>query len=314
VKRSFGASLIASLTVVLLFHLILLTAPLFAPQAPPTKELALLAEKLAQTPRLSSLARSLMSLAERLEKEKLSDAERRALIQQLLKEVENQRRAEQQEPSSANDLLNQAGNALRKLDQGEGKSQEQQKGGGGIKTNLPDESEGRGEKQSKGGGEGDRRDSTLSEGKDSKGGKNVGEEMKERGTNQGEKGKNQERDDKLRDEKERGKEAETTKGEQEGKEGQHKYKEGEIPQGASPANRLAKPGEQGERGIKGARFVTVELPEAEAERSSAESGSSKKKAIRPNVPVSNVPLHPADSPEAAAEKQPLPLEYRDLIH
>ncbi|TMA13065.1 MAG: hypothetical protein E6J89_02680 [Deltaproteobacteria bacterium] len=310
VKRSFVASLIASLAVVLLFHLILLSAVFLAPQAQPTKELALLAEKLAETPRLSSLARRLMSLAERLEQEKLSDAEKHALVQELSKEVQKQLRTEQQEQSSSNDLLSQAGNALQKLEQGEGEKQEQQKGGGGIKSNLPDKGEGQGEKQSKGGGEGDQRDSSLSESKNLQGGKSAQGETKEPGAGQGDKGKNQGRDDKLRDEKQRGKESETAKGEQEGKSSKNTSEE--IPHGPPPAERFAKPGE-GEGGIKGARFVTVELPEPEAERSSGERGSGKKKAIQPHVPVSNVPLRPADSPEASAEKQPLPLEYRDLI-
>src|SRR5713226_3250238 len=90
VKRSFVASFIVSLAVILLLHLVLLMGALFAPQESPSKELALLAEKLAQTPRLQSLARSLKSLAERLEKDKLSDAEKRTVVQELLKEIEKQ--------------------------------------------------------------------------------------------------------------------------------------------------------------------------------------------------------------------------------
>jgi hypothetical protein len=311
VKRSFVASLIVSLAVVLLFHLILLMAVFLAPPAQPTKELTLLAEKLAETPRLSPLARKLMSLAERLEKEKLSDAEKHALVQELSKEVQKQLGAEQQEQSPVKDLLGQAENALQKLEQqGEGEKQEQ-KGGGGIKSNLPDKGEGQGKKQSKGNGEGDQRDSNPSESKNLQEGKSAQGETKESQSGQGDKGKGERRDDKLGDEKQRTKESETAKGEQEGKSSKNTSEE--IPRGPAPAERFAKPGEKGEGGIKGARFVTVELPEPEAESSSGERGSGKKKAIQPQLPVSNVPLGPADSPEASAEKQPLPLEYRDLI-
>ncbi len=310
VKRSFVASFIVSLAVILLLHLVLLMGALFAPQESPSKELALLAEKLAQTPRLQSLARSLKSLAERLEKDKLSDAEKRTVVQELLKEIEKQLQTNPQDGESKKDLLSQAGNALQKLEQGEGKEQEQ-KGGGGIKTNLPDESAGKGGKQSKGSGEGNQSNSRLTESGEPKGGKSAQGETKESGVGQGDKGKGEDRDDRLKDEKQKGKESETAKSDQEGKGSKNTSEE--IPRGAPPADRFAKPGEQGEGGIKGARFVTVELPEAEAERSSGEGRSGKRKAVQPKVPVSNVPLRPADFPEASAEKQPLPLEYRGLI-
>lgn len=311
VKRSFLASLIASLAVILLFHLILLSAALFAPPVPPIQELALLAEKLAQTPRFSSLARDLANLVEKLEKEKLSDAQKQSLVQELSKKIESQLKAESQEKEDSSDLLSQAGNALRKLEQGEEKNQDQQKGGGEIRTNLPDEGKGEGEKKSKGGGEGEQRDSNLTPDSDLKGGKSAQGETKESGAGQGEKGKGQERDDRLRDEKQRSKDSDMAKGEPEGK--GSKTRSEEIPSGPPPAERFSKPGEQGEGGVKGARFVTVELPEAEAERSSGERGSGKRKSIQSKVPVSNVPLSKADSPEASAEKQPLPLEYRGLI-
>ncbi|HBA40876.1 MAG TPA: hypothetical protein DCZ05_14410 [Deltaproteobacteria bacterium] len=79
------------------------------------------------------------------------------------------------------------------------------------------------------------------------------------------------------------------------------------------AERFLRPGEQGEKGIKGARFVTVELPEEEAGGSTGEGGLGKRRGFRPKVSTSNAPLRPPDSPDAAPEKQPLPLEYRGLI-
>src|SRR3989338_6677766 len=74
------------------------------------------------------------------------------------------------------------------------------------------------------------------------------------------------------------------------------------------AERFLRPGEQGEKGIKGSRFVTVELPEEEAGGSTGEGGLGKRRGFRPKVSTSNAPLRPPDSPDAAPEKQPLPLE------
>ncbi len=100
------------------------------------------------------------------------------------------------------------------------------------------------------------------------------------------------------------------KGELEGR--GDKSKGEEIPGGATP-ERFLQPGEQGEKGIKGARFVTVQLPEDKTEDSDAEGASGKRRKLLPKVPVSNVPLRQPDAPDAAPEKQPLPLEYRRLI-
>jgi len=61
--------------------------------------------------------------------------------------------------------------------------------------------------------------------------------------------------------------------------------------------------------------VTVQLPEEIAADSSgvtAASKDGKESKNRPKVPISNVPL-PAHLPEAPAEKQRMPLEYRDVI-
>ncbi|HVH90475.1 MAG TPA: hypothetical protein VM783_03720, partial [Candidatus Acidoferrum sp.] len=89
----------------------------------------------------------------------------------------------------------------------------------------------------------------------------------------------------------------------------------EIPQGAPPAERFYKPGEQGKEGVKGARYVTVQLPEELAADSKGEgtlSKPSKEPRAYPKIPVSNAPL-PAHVPEAPMEKQQLPLEYRGII-
>jgi hypothetical protein len=89
----------------------------------------------------------------------------------------------------------------------------------------------------------------------------------------------------------------------------------EIPQSAPPAERFYKPGEEGKEGVKGARYVTVQLPEelaADAKGEGSISKPSKETRAFPKTPVSNTPL-PAHVPEAAMEKQQLPLEYRGII-
>jgi hypothetical protein len=88
-----------------------------------------------------------------------------------------------------------------------------------------------------------------------------------------------------------------------------------MPKDGPPAERYRQPGEEGPGGIKGAKYVTVQLPEEVAADSSGTTTSGKdgkESRNRPKLPVSNVPL-PAHVPEAPAEKQRMPLEYRDLI-
>jgi hypothetical protein len=88
-----------------------------------------------------------------------------------------------------------------------------------------------------------------------------------------------------------------------------------IPDGVPPAERFYKPGEQGQQGVKGAGYVTVQLPEELSADSKGETTTAKQKSesrAYPKAPVSNVPL-PAHVPDAPMEKQQLPLEYRGII-
>jgi hypothetical protein len=88
-----------------------------------------------------------------------------------------------------------------------------------------------------------------------------------------------------------------------------------LPKDGPPAERYYQPGEQGKEGIKGAQYVTVQLPEevaADGSGSATTSKDAKASRSRPKVPVSNIPL-PPHLPDAVAEKQRVPLEYRDLI-
>lgn len=307
VKRSFFHSLIGSLSAVLLFLLLLQIASFFASPAPRDNELALLAQKLSQIPRFSELARSLEVLAARMRDQNLSSAEKRSLIQEALRRVENQLAAEHQRGGAAGGQLNQAANALEELERG--LEREQQRGAGGRKEQLS--GEGEGDRKETGKGMREERQGEQS----AVGSKELKEGQPERGEKQAA-GKQQAEKDQGKGEKD-GKEREksgavkgTGKEEKEGK-GSKNVGE-EIPRG-KPAERFLKPGEEGEKGVKGARFVTVQLPEEESANQSGQSGSGQRRELRPKVPISNVPLRRPDSPDASPETQPLPLEYRGLI-
>jgi len=305
-KRPFFASLIGSLLSILLFHLILQIGPYLAPRGLAGKELALIAGELSRVPRFSELARSLEALAVRLREQGPSNLDR-SLIQNALAKVEAQLIAEQQQGGSHGDLLSRAADALRGLGQGDDGAQE--KGaGGGLRSNLPEDG-GAGKKAAQGDeGEGEA-GVTLSDSRDPRGGKSAQEGTQEAGKREA--GREQGIGNRPgKDGEKRSDIGGMAQGELEGKGGKNKGEE--IPRGATP-DRFLGPGEQGEKGVKGARFVTVQLPEEEAAGSPGQGGPGKRRELRPKVPVSNVPLRRPDSPDVPSEKQPLPLEYRALI-
>ena len=76
-------------------------------------------------------------------------------------------------------------------------------------------------------------------------------------------------------------------------------------------DRFHPPGKSGEAGPEGARFVTVMLPRAPAV--GAPRGVAPGSGGDAAAPFANAPLPPRRPPELAAERQRLPLEYRDLI-
>lgn len=308
-KRSFLVSVLASVLMVLMFHLGLLLFQLSAAPVP-TRKLRDLAQQLSETPRFANLARELAGLADQLSRPDLSALEKQALIQELRKKVEKQQASERQEAGGQSDLLSRTEDSLRGLERGVGGNQEKDsgKGGGGLQTNLPEEGEGKGKQSGRGNqGEGQNQMSAV-ENKNLKDGKLTRADLK--GEGEGQTKSPEKRGEGS--EKEQGKGPET-KGKMEGgpdaKGGKSKFEE--IPQGAPP-ERFFQPGEQGEKGVKGARFVTVQLPEAETQSDSVAGGSGKGSRAPSRVPVSNVPL-PPHIPDAPSEKQPVPLEYRQLI-
>lgn len=308
IKRSFYWSLLGSFAAVIMFHSALRWGDFFMRPPAPREQLGRLAQEMAAVPRFAELARALEALAVKLRDPDIPNPEKQALMQEVLKKLEEQRRNEEEQSEGAQ-LLGQAANSVRGLEQGLEKSQERDrdKGGGSVATNLPQDGQGKG-KSAEGGGESQGEMSAeltrkLPEGKSAQG-EPQGAGKEKGAKNQGAgKGADAEREK----EKEMTGEAERGAAEKVGK-----SKSEEIPRGAPPAERFLQPGEKGKEGVKGARFVTVQLPEEISADAAGGEGPVPASRGRPKVPISNVPL-PAHVPDAPAEKQPLPLEYRSII-
>jgi len=316
IKRSFYGSLSGSLVALLLFHfLLLVTGPSLA-HVPAHDKIRELADKMTQRPVLSALARDLQTLVTKLRDPAISEQEKQTLIQEARDKVEEQRKKEGEKENR--DLLGETSGTLQGLEQQMAGSQqsEQDKGGGGIQSNLPQEGQEE-SKQRQGSGGGSEGEGKAQKGDDRQQGKSAQGDPKEEGPeknqrNQGDGQGNQPDPSKTGNEsgKELAAKSQGGLGEKSGK-----SRSEEIPQAAPPAERFHKPGEEGREGIKGAGYVTVQLPEEVAADSQGEGSTtkeSKQGKARPKVPVSNVPL-PPHVPGAPTEKQPLPLEYRGII-
>jgi len=324
VKKSFYASLIGSVLAALLFHLLLPVAHSTLTSLPAPQRLRELAEKMAERPRLLEIARTLQSLAAKLEDPRVAREEKQALIEETQKKVDERQKKEEQKDDR--DLLGQAASTLKNLQQQSGAGQDQQKnyerGGGGIQSNLPQEGQGEGKPSLGGGGE-QKGEMSGQLSKDMQQGKTAHGDPKEQSgeknsQKQGDGKGNQpdpNRPDPNKPGMEKGKDsAGKTQGGGDDKGGRGKTSE-EIPQGTPPADRFHQAGEQGRKGIKGARYVTVQLPEEVAAETKGEKGGNKDakgNRVGSKVPVSNVPL-PAHVPDAPTETQHMPLEYRGII-
>lgn len=314
VKRPFYWSTIGSLAVILLFHL-LLNSTFTKPGVAPLERIRDLAEQMIHRPPLAEIARGLQSLADKLDDSQVASEEKQSLIDEMQEQIDRQQERGQ-EPDNQN-LLSDATSTLKSLEQetaGAGQ-QEQEKQGGGVQSSASQEGQGEG-KASEGGG-GDSKGELAAQ---------LNPKMKDGKSAQGDpQGKGQEKQsgeqkEQKPDRSDAGKPEKTTdestgkmKENPEGRSG--KNRSDEVPKDGPPAERYRQPGEQGPDGIKGAKYVTVQLPEEIAADSSGMTVSSKDGKVsknRPKLPVSNVPL-PAHVPEAPAEKQRMPLEYRDLI-
>ncbi len=316
-KRSAYWSAGGSLVAVLLLYLFLPVAQSARHPATLSQQLREVARELAKKPDLKALAKELEALAAKIEDPKTSANEKQTLVQKLEQKIAEQQKKEEQKDNR--DLLGQAASALSGTEQqqsasGQEQKKDQEKGGGGLQTNAQQEGQGE-SKQSQGGSGESKGESTTQLGQDMDQGKSAQGNPKEPGQDKNRQGdgKNNQPDPNQPGKDSREKAGKTQGGSKEGA-GKEQAAAEAPPQGGPPAERFYRPGE-GKDGLKGARYVTVQLPEdvvADTKGETRATKESKNNRTKTQVPVSNVPL-PAHVPNAPTEKQPLPIEYRGII-
>ena len=314
IKRSFWWSLTASVFAVVLLYLFLISSELTAPSLSPQQRIRALAEQMARRPPLAEIARDLQSLATKLEDPLVSPEEQQSMIQEMQKQIAEQQKNQEQQDNS--DLLSDAGSTLKSLEsESGGQNPQEQQEGGGAASDASQEGQGEG-KQSQGNGGDGKGEITAQMNKE------MGEGKSSQGNPQGPRQEKNQRaqseangnpsDPGLPEKADSQDFAGKTQGSSEDKSAKNRSED--VPKNGPPAERYYQPGEQGKEGIKGAGYVTVQLPEELAAQGSGATTSKdgKETKNRPKLPVSNIPL-PAHVPDAPAEKQRIPLEYRDLI-
>ncbi|MGH7827859.1 MAG: hypothetical protein ACREQ7_22120, partial [Candidatus Binatia bacterium] len=181
IKGSFYWSVVGSIIAVALFHLLLPLAESISARVAPHQQISQLAEKMAQHPDLTDLARDFQSLAAKLQDPNMALAEKRQLIQELQKEVEKQQK--NQEEKASQDLLGEAASTLKGMEQQSGNAQQrEQEGSGG--SNAPQDGEGQ-VKESQGSGGDGKGDLAAQQNKEMQQGKTSQADPKEKGENQG---------------------------------------------------------------------------------------------------------------------------------
>jgi len=319
IKRSFYGSLSGSVLAAALFYLSMPLAESSLRQPPTYDTLIELAEKMAEQPRLSGLADSLQTLAAKLQQTSLPEPEKRTLMHQAREQIENHQKKEKEKESR--DLLGQALATLEGLEKQSGRQQkESAEGGDGIQSSSAGADPGQGrQNQASETAKGER---SAERGNDLQKGKTARGDLKQQGkekNSQAEGEKVGEQPDPNKSDKGQGAEGTGKRrggqAEELGQEKLGRSRSEAPPRDAPPAERFYKPGEQGKVGVKGAGYVTVQLPEEMAVEAKGEEtigNPAKETQTYPKVPVSNAPL-PAHLPDAPAEKQQLPLEYRGII-
>ena len=313
-KWSFYGSITVSIVLIVLFHL-LFDSSWTKSGVPPHQRIRDLAEQMAQRPPLVEIASALKALVAKLDDPQVSRQEKQAAIQEMQKQVEERQTKEEEQDNK--DLLSDAGSTLKSLElEAGGENGQQQKEGGGVQSQASEEGQGEGKHSQDSGGDtkgelSAQLNPEMKDGKSTQG----DPQGKAQQNNPGDQ-KEQKADQPDPSNPEKTKTSESAgkmKESSEGKSG--KNRSDETPQDGPPAERYYKPGEQDREGIKGAKYVTVQLPEeiaADGNGVTISSKDGKEIRNRQRVPISNVPL-PAHVPEAPAEKQRMPLEYRDLI-
>jgi hypothetical protein len=310
VRRSFLNSCIASLIAILIFHLFLELAPLLKFNRAESIDLALLGEQLDEFPGLEKLAENLKASAKKLQDPALSNEEKRSLIEELRKQVNEQLAGAEQGSGRGEELLRQTSNQLNGVEEGLGSGQGQGKGLGGNQTQSSGQRGGRG-KGAADGGQGEKQSGlktpTPSSGTAEKNLPGMTQlagqqEEKQPGERAGDKDGRQDQGSGF------------GRGPKENLESKNGPGRPDAKSSETTPQRFLRPGDTGRAGLKDSRFVTVQLPEEDAgTEGAAAAGGLKPKPAGSKPPVGNLPLSRPDQPNATPEKQMLPLEYRELI-
>jgi hypothetical protein len=316
-KPSAYWSVSTSLVVILLLYFFLPVVQSARHPSTISQRLREVAHELTKRPTFNSLAKELEALAAKLDDPKIPAEEKQAEVQKLERKIADQQKKEEQKDNQ--NLLGQAANALNGAEQqqsagGQEQKKDQKNGGGGLQTNAQQEGQGESKQSQGGSGEG-KGESTAQLSRDMDQGNSAQGDPKEPGQDKNRQGdsKNNQPDPNNPGKESQEKAGKTQGGSKEGAGKEQKASEA-PPQGGPPADRLYRPGE-GNNGLKGAGYVTVQLPEdviADAKGETRATKESKNSRNKTQVPVSNVPL-PAHVPNAPTEKQPLPIEYRGII-
>jgi hypothetical protein len=317
IKQPFYISLLVSLAVAVLFQLLLpLAHSTLTPQSS-YQRLREVAREMAGRPQLQAIGRSLQELGNKLTDPAVPPEQKRDAIREQRETLQDQKTSQLQQRDR--ELLTEAAGTLESIERQSGageRNQDQQNGSGSIQTNASEQGQGDGrEKQASetnGAGDGTAElQNELQRGQLAKADpreQTVGKAPQDGSGDPGQQPDPGKRPQEQSNTQQPG----NNDGPGSSRNGRSKAPE-EIPPAGPPAERFYKPGEDGYQGIKGAGYVTVQLPEELVAEGKGGSNSGKAgKSASSQVPVSNVPL-PRHIPDAPAEKQQIPLEYRDLI-
>lgn len=317
-RLSYGSALGSIIVAALIYFLGPLTEPM-ARQVPVPARLLELAKQMAERPKLKTLAAALKELAAKLEDPKAAEEDKQKSVQETEKQITEQQKQEQDKKDR--ELLDQAASAVggteeQQVASGKEQQKDQQSGAGTIQSNLPQDSQGE-SKQSPGGSGESKGERSAELKSDQQQGKSSQGNPKEPGQDKNQQSPSEAKNDQP-DPNQSGKEQNKQKADRNqsgSKEGSGRNQAGEEPpQNVNPGERFYKNGE-GKEGLKGARYVTVQLPEdvaADVKGESMTGKQSKGNRSGAKLPMSNIPL-PAHVPNAPTEKQPLPIEYRGII-
>ena len=323
IERAILNSIIAALAIVVLFQLVFE----FAPSGSAGEKLAAAAAKLADDSRFADIAAAVSSAAAKLQGASLSQGEQQAILAEIGSQVEDRMAAEKTRGGDAA-ALEAIAAEIRQAQKNESSSgfrlpwtsEAGEDSGGGSGNNGQGSGDSGGQKLKQGNTDGS---SEKQSGAKLQGGAQRGEKAEEQKQGDlkrsGAESKPDAREANGGGENEGSKAAQRNGASEGGERNGRLASKGDVQRdgasGASstdkPPARFAAPGEKLSGDLKDLRTVIVRLPD----EGNAASGTREGQRTAPAgaMPGANAPLAPPADPEAAQEKQMLPLEYRGMI-